>query len=339
MTATVTYAAAMPDTLPFDPDALREKYRAERDKRLRADGNEQYVEVAGRVRPLRRGPVRRADRARAADRRGRRRRHRRRLRRAARRRPAARGRRRRHPHHREGRRLRRHLVLEPLPGRDVRRRVVHLPAAARGDRLRPEGEVLPRARDPRAQPRRSGSTTTSTTTRCFQTEVTELRWDDADGALDRRAPTAATRMRARFVCMANGPLHRPKLPGIPGIETFEGHTFHTSRWDYDYTGGDSDGGPHRAARQAGRHHRHRRDRGAVRPAPRRGGRAPLRVPAHAVVDRRARQPPDRSRVGGVARARLAAAADGQLQQPRLRAGSRPRTWSTTAGPTSSASCS
>ena len=41
--------------------------------------------------------------------------------------------------------------------------------------------------------------------------------------------------------MANGPLHRPKLPGIPGIEAFQGHTFHTSRWDYDYTGGDSDG--------------------------------------------------------------------------------------------------
>src|SRR5262249_9002885 len=34
--------------LAFDPDALREKYRAERDKRLRADGNDQYVEVSGR---------------------------------------------------------------------------------------------------------------------------------------------------------------------------------------------------------------------------------------------------------------------------------------------------
>ncbi|MEY2468848.1 MAG: hypothetical protein QOF21_1546, partial [Actinomycetota bacterium] len=33
--------------LEFDPDALREKYRAERDKRLRADGNEQYQEVVG----------------------------------------------------------------------------------------------------------------------------------------------------------------------------------------------------------------------------------------------------------------------------------------------------
>ena len=49
-------------------------------------------------------------------------------------------------------------------------------------------------------------------------------------------------MRARFVVMANGPLHRPKLPGIPGIETYQGHTFHTSRWDYAYTGGDSSGG-------------------------------------------------------------------------------------------------
>ena len=55
-------------------------------------------------------------------------------------------------------------------------------------------------------------------------------------------------MRARFVVMANGPLHRPKLPGIPGIETFKGHSFHTSRWDYDYTGGDSDGEPDRPRR-------------------------------------------------------------------------------------------
>src|ERR1700728_4517506 len=33
--------------LDFDPDALREKYRQERDKRLRADANAQYVEVKG----------------------------------------------------------------------------------------------------------------------------------------------------------------------------------------------------------------------------------------------------------------------------------------------------
>ena len=37
------------------------------------------------------------------------------------------------------------------------------------------------------------------------------------------------------------PAHRPKLPGIPGIDDFKGHTFHTSRWDYDYTGGTIEG--------------------------------------------------------------------------------------------------
>ncbi|MGH3588124.1 MAG: flavin-containing monooxygenase, partial [Pseudonocardia sp.] len=42
--------------------------------------------------------------------------------------------------------------------------------------------------------------------------------------------------------VSSGTLTQPKLPGIPGIENFRGHTFHTSRWDYGYTGGDGDGG-------------------------------------------------------------------------------------------------
>ena len=75
----------------------------------------------------------------------------------------------------------------------------------------------------------------------FQTGVSQLLWDDAKCqwiiSTDR-----GDRMTARFVAMANGPLSRPKLPGIPGINEFKGHTFHTSRWDYDYTGGDSSGG-------------------------------------------------------------------------------------------------
>ncbi|MFT7645772.1 MAG: cation diffusion facilitator CzcD-associated flavoprotein CzcO [Candidatus Poriferisodalaceae bacterium] len=75
---------------------------------------------------------------------------------------------------------------------------------------------------------------------CLQTDVTGMEWDDADGrwiiTTDR-----GDRMRARYVAMANGPLNRPKLPGIEGINDFKGHTFHTSRWDYDYTGGDSTG--------------------------------------------------------------------------------------------------
>ena len=33
--------------LGFDPAALKARYRAERDKRLRQDGNQQYVEISG----------------------------------------------------------------------------------------------------------------------------------------------------------------------------------------------------------------------------------------------------------------------------------------------------
>ncbi len=80
----------------------------------------------------------------------------------------------------------------------------------------------------------------------FQTGVSQLLWDDENCrwiiSTDR-----GDRMTARFVAMANGPLSRPKLPGIPGINEFKGHTFHTSRWDYDYTGGDSSGGLTRLA--------------------------------------------------------------------------------------------
>ena len=76
---------------------------------------------------------------------------------------------------------------------------------------------------------------------CFQTEVTGLTWDEA--AHTWLATTnRGDAMRAKFVVMSNGPLNRPKLPGIQGIDEFRGHTFHTSRWDYDYTGGDSNGG-------------------------------------------------------------------------------------------------
>jgi cation diffusion facilitator CzcD-associated flavoprotein CzcO len=47
--------------------------------------------------------------------------------------------------------------------------------------------------------------------------------------------------------MSSGPLNRPKLPGVPGMARFKGHSFHTSRWDYAYTGGNSDGGLTRLA--------------------------------------------------------------------------------------------
>ena len=75
---------------------------------------------------------------------------------------------------------------------------------------------------------------------CFQTEVTELRWCD-ESSCWIVSTNRGDAIRARFVCLANGFLQKPKLPGIPGVESFEGHVYHTSRWDYAYTGGDSTG--------------------------------------------------------------------------------------------------
>jgi cyclohexanone monooxygenase len=70
----------------------------------------------------------------------------------------------------------------------------------------------------------------------FHTLVRSLRWDESIGRW-RIETNRGDDIRARFVIMAAGPLNRPKLPGIPGIEDFEGHAFHTARWDYGYTGG------------------------------------------------------------------------------------------------------
>ena len=75
----------------------------------------------------------------------------------------------------------------------------------------------------------------------FHATVTEAAWDDA-AKVWRIKTTAGDDFTAQFLGMGTGPLHVPKLPGIPGIETFKGHSFHTSRWDYEYTGGDPTGG-------------------------------------------------------------------------------------------------
>jgi cation diffusion facilitator CzcD-associated flavoprotein CzcO len=81
---------------------------------------------------------------------------------------------------------------------------------------------------------------------CFQTQIKALTWSE-DECRWIVTTNRDDRMRARFVVMSNGPLNRPKLPAIPGIDTFKGHTFHTSRWDYGYTGGDTDGNLHKLA--------------------------------------------------------------------------------------------
>jgi cyclohexanone monooxygenase len=74
----------------------------------------------------------------------------------------------------------------------------------------------------------------------MQTSITDLRWDEASECWII-STNRGDRFKAQYVAMANGPLSRPKLPSIPGINDFKGYTFHTSRWDYRYTGGDSYG--------------------------------------------------------------------------------------------------
>ena len=74
----------------------------------------------------------------------------------------------------------------------------------------------------------------------LQTEVTSTEWDEDMG---RWIVTTnrQDRIKARYVVHSNGPLNRPKLPAMKGIKDYKGHTFHTSRWDYNYTGGSSHG--------------------------------------------------------------------------------------------------
>jgi len=226
--------------LPFDPDALRRKYSEERDKRVRVDGNEQYQDVVGDfahylndpyVEPLVREPLYddvevviigggfggllTGARLREAG-------------------------------------IQDLRVIEKggdfggtwywnrYPGAacDVES-YIYLP-------LLEELGYIPKEKYTHApeilkHSRAIGEHFDLYRNACFQTEVTEVRWDD-DAQRWIISTNRDDRMRARFVCMANGPLHRPKLPGIAGVETYRGHSFHTSRWDYDYTGGTSDGG-------------------------------------------------------------------------------------------------
>src|SRR5580704_3566778 len=226
----------------FDPEALRTKYREERDKRIRADGNEQYVEVKG-------------DFSRYVD----------------------------DPYvdpgfTREplndavdvviigggfggllaGARLREAGVKDirviekggdfggtwywnRYPGAqcDIES-YIYLPLLEETGYIPQEKYSF--AAEIRAHARRIGETFDLYKHALFQTEIKELRWLEAE----KRWLVATNRndaIKARYVVMSNGPLNRPKLPGIPGIETFKGHSFHTSRWDYDYTGGDARGGP------------------------------------------------------------------------------------------------
>ncbi|HEX7943174.1 MAG TPA: NAD(P)/FAD-dependent oxidoreductase [Phenylobacterium sp.] len=227
------------DDLGFDPNALREKYRAERDRRLRADGNEQYIDISKFAHYLDDPYVERLERDPVVDevevvvvgggfggqla--------------AARLREAG---------------VEDIRIIEKggdfggtwywnrYPGAacDIES-YIYLPLLEEVGYL--PVEKYSRAPEILRHSRAIGEKFGLYEGALFQTEVTAMRWNEETSRWTVET-NRGDALKARFVVMANGPLHRPKLPGIPGVESFKGHSFHTSRWDYGYTGGDSNGG-------------------------------------------------------------------------------------------------
>ena len=201
--------------------------------------------------------------------RARRRGHRQRLRRHRDGDQAQAGRPRRLRHPREGQRPRRHLARQHLPGLRVRRPVPPVLVLVRAEP----------AAGPGCSPRRRRSGTTCATVVDKYDLAPHIRYGaEVTGATSTTTPapgtwwsTAARLLDARVLVSGVGALHMPSLPDIPGLETFEGETFHSAQWrhDHDLTG------------RNGRRHRHRRERDPVRPADRARGRAPRPLPAHA----------------------------------------------------------
>jgi thioredoxin reductase len=230
-----------PTTDPIDHEALRARYRLERDKRLRPDGNEQYLQPTGRYAHLLDDPwTERTDRPPLSD---------------------------------EvtvavigagfgglvtGARLKEAGVTDVRlidGGGDVggawywnrypgamcdTAAMIYLPLLEETGH-RPSQKYVP-ATEIYEHARRIARHYDLYQGALFSTQVTSLDWDEEAGRWIIRTDRG-DEIRARYVAMGTGPLHRPKLPGIAGIETFAGHAFHTSRWDYAYTGGGPAGEP------------------------------------------------------------------------------------------------
>jgi cation diffusion facilitator CzcD-associated flavoprotein CzcO len=73
----------------------------------------------------------------------------------------------------------------------------------------------------------------------FHTGVNRAEWHDEMARWEIHTDRGDI-IRCRWYVLAVGILNLMKLPAIAGMEDFGGHSFHTARWDYDYTGG----GPH-----------------------------------------------------------------------------------------------
>jgi cyclohexanone monooxygenase len=74
----------------------------------------------------------------------------------------------------------------------------------------------------------------------FQTKITGMRWENNASRWIVETSRGDV-FRARFVTTQSGIFNRPQLPGIAGLEKFKGRAFHSSRWDYAYTGGSTHG--------------------------------------------------------------------------------------------------
>ncbi len=158
------------------------------------------------------------------------------------------------------------------PGAQCDTAVDGLPAAARGDRRTCRRASTSCAPEIFAHCRRIADTFDLYEQRAAsRPTVTELEL----GRRRRPRWIIRTNRGDAFTSQVRSHGHRPaatsQAAGHPRHRDLRGPQFHTSRWDYDYTGGDWTGGADdRAGRQARRHHRHRGHRGAVRPARWRG---------------------------------------------------------------------
>ncbi|MFJ4006376.1 flavin-containing monooxygenase [Streptomyces sp. NPDC090023] len=66
----------------------------------------------------------------------------------------------------------------------------------------------------------------------FDSEVKLMTWDENE--LRWHIETASGSLTADMVVSATGPLSDPKIPAIPGLDSFPGRVFHSARWDHDY---------------------------------------------------------------------------------------------------------
>ncbi|KAJ5984799.1 hypothetical protein N7522_011995 [Penicillium canescens] len=77
----------------------------------------------------------------------------------------------------------------------------------------------------------------------FGTKVDGMDWNDEDAQWKVHITTKnhlPTILKSDIVIMANGLLDFPKIPKLYGLDTYKGHVFHTSRWDYTCTRGSPD---------------------------------------------------------------------------------------------------